>query len=286
MHTEDIRSLEQLGFDQLYGAWEDAFRDYDRTWSYEELRQLLERRGYDPGLSFGAFDEDKLVSFILNCPGSYHGKLTAYDTGTGTIKSHRGRGLVGKIFAASLPILRKAGIEQYLLEVLQHNTTAVDIYKKTGFGVIRSFNYYVQSMRELSLSGRRLSSQYQLYDAGLDQIEEMMRMWDFEPSWQNSFDSVRRSLGDFVIKGVSGEGILVAYGITEPRSGDITQLAVAREHRRKGIGSALLKELAQYNQHPAIKLINIDATDISFDTFLKHNGITVSGQQYEMLKHL
>lgn len=286
MNTEEIHSLEQLSPAALYDAWEDAFRDYERTWSYDELRQLLQRRGYDPSLSFGAFDEGRLVSFILNCPGTYYGKQTAYDAGTGTIKSHRGRGLVGKIFKASLPILKHAGMQQYLLEVLQHNTTAVSIYKSAGFGINRSFNYYVQSMDELLLSEKALAERYRLQDADLDQIQEMIRMWDFEPSWQNSFDSIGRSLPDFIIKGVFEGDILIGYGITEPSSGDITQLAVAGEHRRKGIGTALLTELVKYNQHQAIKVINIDIKDAGSDAFLKNNGITVRGRQYEMLKDL
>lgn len=286
MNTEKIQSLEGVSFDALYEAWEDAFRDYERTWSYYELRQTLRRRGYEASLSFGAFDNDRLVSFILNCPGIYHGKLTAYDAGTGTIKSHRGRGLVKKIFDTSMPILKGQGIQQYLLEVLQHNTTAVNLYQSSGFKISRSFNYYVQSMEDLKQSDRILTPQYELRDTGLECMNEMMRMWDFEPSWQNSFDSIKRSFEDFVIKGMFAGDVLVGYGITEPGSGDITQLAVAGEHRRRGIGTILLTALMNYSRHPAVKVINADTNDAGLDAFLKNNGIALRGQQYEMVKHL
>jgi ribosomal protein S18 acetylase RimI-like enzyme len=283
MNTEEIHSLERVSFKALYTAWEDAFRDYERTWTYDELQQLLRRRGYEPGLSFGAFDKGELVSFILNCPGIYYGKLTAYDAGTGTIKSHRGRGLVKKIFDAALPLLKDRGIKQYLLEVLQHNTGAVNIYSSSGFTINRNFNYYVQSMEDLPGINRTLSPQYEMRETGLDRIDEMRRMWDFEPSWQNSFDSIQRVLKDFIIKGVFEGDILAGYGISDPSSGDITQLAVAAQHRRKGIGRALLKDLLSYNRHPAMKVINTDTRDTGTHAFLGHNGIGLRGQQYEMI---
>ncbi len=94
---------------------------------------MLSRRGFVPSLSFGIFEGDKLISFTLNGIGQFNGEKTAYDTGTGTIKEYRGRGLASKIFTDSLPFLKQAGVSQYLLEVLQHNTNAVGVISKTRF---------------------------------------------------------------------------------------------------------------------------------------------------------
>jgi ribosomal protein S18 acetylase RimI-like enzyme len=105
---------------------------------------MLKRRGFNPDLSFAAFDNNEIVSFTFNGIGNFNGIPTAYDTGTGTLKSHRGKGLATQIFEYSIPYLREAGIRQYLLEVLQHNTKAVSVYKNLGFKTSREFNYFAQ----------------------------------------------------------------------------------------------------------------------------------------------
>jgi ribosomal protein S18 acetylase RimI-like enzyme len=74
----------------------------------DELRTMLRRRGFDPALSFAAFD-GCIMGFTLNGTGTFGGVPTAYDTGTGTLPEYRGRGLATQIFETSLPHLRAAG---------------------------------------------------------------------------------------------------------------------------------------------------------------------------------
>ena len=84
---------------------------------------MIERRGFNLDLSFGAFNKDQLVGFTLNGIGDWNGKLTAYDTGTGIIKEFRKKGVATKLFNESLPTLRENNISQYLLEVIRTNTS-------------------------------------------------------------------------------------------------------------------------------------------------------------------
>lgn len=138
----EIRSLGNTSFDELFEAFERAFADYEMQLDKAEHVAMLKRRGFDPKLSFAAFDGDKIVSFTCNGIGDFHGIPMAYDTGTGTLKDYRGRGLATRIFEYSIPYLREAGIKEYLLEVLQHNTGAVSVYRKLGFEVTREFYYF------------------------------------------------------------------------------------------------------------------------------------------------
>ena len=85
-----IHSLESVSFKDLYAAFSSAFKDYDFSLNADELRRMLDRRGYNPQLSFGAFFEGRLISFVFNGTGMYNNILTAYDTGTGTVPSFRG----------------------------------------------------------------------------------------------------------------------------------------------------------------------------------------------------
>ena len=281
---EELRSLANTGHEDLYTAWEDAFRDYERTWTRAEFGQMLRRRGYAPELSFGAFDGRRLVSFTLNGVGMFNGLQTAYDTGTGTIKEYRGRRLATRIFNESIPVLKEAGVAQYLLEVLQYNATAVSIYTNAGFRISREFDYFVQNMNEVQLNARILPSQYHLQKIDLSRKEEMAEMWDFTPSWQNSFDSIERTLDDFTMIGAFSNDKLIGYGIIEASLGDITQIAVDKAYRRQGIASGILKETLMYNKHPSVKIINIESTLKGTITFIENNGIPKRGSQYEMIK--
>lgn len=111
----EIKSLENTGFDTLFEAFNAAFAGYEVQLNKSELQTMLKRRGFNPALSFAAFDGDKIVSFTCNGTGDYNGVKTAYDTGTGTLEAYRGNGLATQIFETSIPYLREAGIKEYLL---------------------------------------------------------------------------------------------------------------------------------------------------------------------------
>lgn len=279
----EIKSLSQVGFDTLYAAFSEAFKDYEISINRYELQKMLIRRGFEANLSFGAFDNNKLVSFTFNGIGWHNGQLTAYDTGTGTIEEYRGQGLASKVFTESIPYLKEAGISQYLLEVLQHNESAISVYKKLGFEVSREFNYFINEAKSLKILKKQLSENYSIKQIKLDDLGEVTMFWDFTPSWQNSFASIFRSQADFTVLGSYFNNALVGYGIFEPTTGDITQLAVHKLHRRKGIGTALLGEMLNRNKHSNIKAVNTEVGCENVTLFFESNGLPLKGKQYEMV---
>lgn len=103
----EIRSLENIGFDTLFNAFERAFADYEIRFEKEEVRRMLTRRGYVPRLSFGAFDNGAIIAFTLNGIGMFNGVSTAYDTGTGTVKEYRGQGIAEKYSIILFHILKR-----------------------------------------------------------------------------------------------------------------------------------------------------------------------------------
>jgi ribosomal protein S18 acetylase RimI-like enzyme len=282
----EISNLSGVSPDELFTAFSEAFAGYEITLDQQEHQKMLNRRGFDASLSFGAFDNGRLVSFTCNGIGNFNGLATAYDTGTGTLKEYRGQGLASGVFEASLPFLAEAGIRQYLLEVLQHNESAVSVYRKMGFEVSREFNYFVAENDALHLKDKPLSGDYILKSITLDELGDVSGMWDFSPSWQNSFEAIGRKPEDFRVIGVYYNHALAGYGIIEPSSGDITQLAVSREHRRKGLGTAILFELAKMNQHVGLKAINTDTASIATEAFFISSGLPLKGKQFEMIRKI
>ena len=281
-----INSLQKIPFDEIYEAFNEAFKDYEMQLNRTEFETMLQRRGFIPELSFTAYENDKIISFTFNGIGTFKGVKTAYDTGTGTIEKFRGQGLATKIFQHSIPFLKEAGIVQYLLEVLQHNSKAVSVYKKQGFHVSREFNYFVEKMVKVNIHSRTKIHEIEIKRIDLAMAESKSQFFDFNPSWQNSFQSIYRKPEDFISIGAFKKDELVGYCIFEPNSGDITQIAVGKNFRRIGIGTSLLKEMVKLNRHHSIKIINTEINCESLNSFLQNHSIAFQGNQFEMIKLL
>ena len=279
-----ITSLAKTDFDTIFKAFNQAFADYEIRISAGQLKAMLKRRGYHPELSFAAFDGNEIVAFTLNGIGIFNGISTAYDTGTGTLKAYRGQGLATKIFEYSIPFLREANVKQYLLEVLQHNTKAVSVYRNLGFDVCREFHYFMQKNEEVFHEPKTAGNNFSIQQIDIDKINSLSDFWDFHPSWQNSFASIKRAIGDFVCLGAFSEKDLMGYCVFEPASGDISQIAVDKRHRRKGVATLLLHEVIKLNRNEIIKVVNTDISCGSINDFLKAKNIEMKGKQFEMIK--
>ncbi len=282
----EIKPLNNISFDQLFAAFEQAFADYELQLDKSELFTLLKRRGFNPKLSFAAFDGDKIVSFTCNGIGDFYGIRTAYDSGTGTLKAYRGKGLATRVFEHSIPYLKEAGIKDYLLEVLQHNTSAVSVYRKLGFEVIREFYYFRMEQEKIKHTVKAVEFPYTIEPVAINAYDSMSGFWDFRPSWQNSFESINRALEDFSCLGAFTEGKLVGYGVFEPASGDVTQIAVDKQYRCQGVGSLLFQKMLDLNKYGSIKVVNTDRDCESIIAFLKAKNMEPTGKQFEMIKKL
>lgn len=281
-----MKSLNNICLDELFEAFEQAFADYEVQLNKVELLTMLKRRGFESKFSFGAFDGNKIVSFTCNGIGNFYGTPTAYDTGTGTLKDYQGKGLATQVFKYSIPHLKALGIKEYLLEVLQHNIGALSVYRKLGFEVTREFYYFKLENNQISKTIRTLDFPYTLKSIKIDEYDSIPNFWDFKPSWQNSIEAIERGLEDFICLGVFSEGNLIGYGVFDPISGDVTQIAVDKRFRRRGVGSLLFQKMLESNKHSSIKVINTDIECHSITAFLQSKNIEPAGKQFEMIKRL
>lgn len=277
----EIRSLEHIDFDTLFRGFENAFADYDIPFEKDEVRSMLERRGYNPSLSFAAFDDGQIVAFTLNGTGMFNGIQTAYDTGTGTVKQYRGRGIAGRIFAHSIPFLKDAGIRQYLLEVLQTNRQAISVYRRMNFEVTREFDCFRQSVGEIDCSG--FNAGCVVSTVGADAICQAQSCCDFSPSWQNSNDSIIRGISGLTCLGSFIDGQMVGHCVFDANSGDLTRIAVRKDFRRRGIATRLLREAVTRLKTDFIKVLNIEAGNVSLPAFLRSRNILPASKQFEMM---
>jgi ribosomal protein S18 acetylase RimI-like enzyme len=287
-----IKSLKHIPISTLFQAFSRAFSDYEMQLDQSQLEKMLRRRGFDPELSFGAFENEELIAFTFNGTGKFRGIQTAYDTGTGTLREYRGQGLARRIFQYSIPFLEEAGIEQYLLEVLQHNDGAVALYKKMGFEVSREFFYYVWDNSSFQIPSRAIDKAYRIREVNTSALLQKIGnnfvshvdYGDFYPSWQNSPASIGRDLTAFKALVVYRNEGPVAHCIFEPVSGDITSLAISEKHRRRGIGTWLLASARKEVSSKELKVINVPTDQDGAAAFLRSLKKEPSGKQYEMIR--
>lgn len=285
-------TYEKLGstdIQTVHRAFVEAFSDYEVTFSIslEAFQIMLKRRGCDLESSIGAFKEPghELVGFILNGIRTWERKLTAYDTATGITPANRNKGISNRMFRASMEVLERKNVEQYLLEVLQNNKIAYEIYKKQGFSVSRSYSVFELDGAGF-LSGARAHSIEYVKEIKPEEWKQLQLFWDCSPSWQNSIDSVCAAPEVFVYAVAYLEKEIVGYGIVDKNTGDVPQIAVSKEHRQKGIGTNIAAALQRSTAANTLRVVNVDDACEEMKLFLHGLGFKQINSQYEMLYQL
>jgi ribosomal protein S18 acetylase RimI-like enzyme len=264
----------------LFECFLDAFSDYqvELRMSREQFEQRLVRDGVRLEISAGAFDGSRMVGFYMNALGEWQGKQTTYDAGTGVIPAYRRQGIAEELFAFMVPRLREFGSEQYLLEVLTGNERAIALYRKLGFVETRRLAVF-----------RPTDPVTQLDDSTIRRVEKpdwdlFKSFWDGYPAWQSSSDAVDRVANRRILVCAYVDDRCVGYGVGLP-GGSLMQLAVAREHRRRGVGTALLAAL-QREVTESFKVNNIDEELKDMIGFFEARGFEIMLEQFEMITGL
>lgn len=276
LHYESCLHIEK---EAIYQAFLKAFSDYPvhMDMSFAQFEKMLKRRGFDPHVSVGAFDEDCLVGFILNGCRKWNGKATAYDVGTGVIPQFRKQGITKHMLHIAKQQLSDSGTEQYILEVLTSNPSAANIYRKNGFTAQREF-----LCCQMERGKDRSDPIYQAEHILNPDWELFESFWDFPPSWQNSISSVEALKENFMISVVRTNNQIVGYGIIDQSTGEIPQIAVDKNWRRKGIGGSILADLIEQTDSGQIKILNMDTRSKALLHFISSAGFYPTVHQYEM----
>lgn len=308
MSTVSYRLLAAGDLPEIHRTFLAAFADYAirKRVALGELERLMVRRGVWYELSVGAFDGGEMVAVMATGLGTWQGKKTAYDVFTGVTPPYRGQGIAGGLFEHCRPALARQGARQLLLEVIQDNEPAVKAYRRTGFEVTRElicFELPPQGRAALAASASRAASapgaanasgaaEVEIHPFTLPDEGAFRDAWSWEPSWQNSLDSLERSLDEVLYFGAfeadgSGGGVMVGYAAVEPATGDLAQLAVVPSHRRRGIGTRLLAAAAAVVSGEAtLRMINVDGEAHPDLAFYPARGAREFTRQYEMVMAL
>lgn len=276
-----IRHLTDNDFEVLLQAINGAFADYIVPFQLNEEQLKFKMVSEDIVLewSIGVFEENRLVAFMMHGVRTQDAKKQVYNAGTGVLPAYRGRGLVGKMYAAFGPFLKNNGVEEVVLEVIETNRSAIRAYEKDGFSLKR---------RLLCFGGRVESKtdRQAVKIVSLDKLEwdKWTSFWDVKPSWQSDIDSMENIHPDALGAFMGAE--LVGYILFSVQRKRIYQLAVVPDQRKKGFGTQLIQEASRIMDNGQIQFNNIDASGEGLVHFLKQRGLANEINQLEMVKSL
>jgi ribosomal protein S18 acetylase RimI-like enzyme len=278
------RFLNDEYFKRLYDAFIEAFSDYVIPFALTEtqFRNHLNSTAVDLSRTVGCIEDGRIVGFSLNGFGLWDGITSVYDAGTGVVPRCRRKGVSEAMFEMMLPVFKEEGIRQFLLEVVTTNTAAIDLYEKFGFRPVRDLAL-LQCDRTPNLAADPPKN-IELRAIDTPDWALLTTFWDGTPSWQNSVEAVGRSRDKKTILGAFLKGTCVGYIVFSSRFGRVAQLAVDKEHRTRGIGSALLGAMrAETAEGFSLQVINIDKSLTSAVTFFNNRGYYERLGQFEML---
>lgn len=280
------KTLENTKIEVLHEAFVSTFSDYQikielPLWKFQ---QMLQRRDYVPEISIGAFKNESLVGFILNGFRNCNENLTVYDTGTGVIGEYRKQGITSNMMLAVGKLLKEKGVGQYLLEVLQGNTPAMELYKKQGFEIVRELAcFHIDKNKYKPMTNFKVEHVDRIESA---EWQQFASFWDWTPSWQNSIDSIQAVPDTFIYSIVRVDDTIVGYGMIDKRTGDIPQIAVNKNYRCKGIARSIVTDLLENTASYKIGVINVENQSKSTKDFLVKLGFEAGVSQYEMILKL
>ncbi len=181
-----VKKLSKTSFEKVLDCFLLAFENYyvkmptDRNYYKERWRAA----NVDFNFSYGMFDEEKLVGFIIHAIDKRNGLLTAFNTGTGVIPKYRGKRIVKLIYEYALKDLEQNNIKKCTLEVITKNEIAIRSYERIGFKICKNYKCFNGTIKI------KESDRFELKEVDLKSID-----WKKLPnqqlySWDNQKETI------------------------------------------------------------------------------------------------
>ncbi|WP_027003635.1 GNAT family N-acetyltransferase [Hugenholtzia roseola] len=279
-----IRALSENDFLPLHHTLSEVFAEKNRPFFFNkwQAQQRWQRIGAVYPASFGAFEKEKLVGFLISAAGEWRGKNAIYNGGMGILKSYRNRGIATQLYAH---LEEKVAAQVLLLEVLVENKAAQAFYERMGFAVLRQVACYLaqHSGYQHFRSGAVISKQAQ---PDWFYYQTLQQEWQTTyPTWQNLPAAIsRNAVAEICLEAHWGEK-LVGFISLDVQNGRISQIAVAPDFRRRKIGSQLLQQAQNLVLPKFVSILNIE-THPTIEAFFSYHRFKRVALQYEMQKEI
>lgn len=216
----NLTHLGKTNFNDFLDCFLQAFENYfvkmptDPT--YYRQRWKAAKVQFD--LSYGMYDQGKLVGFILNAIDERDGEMIAFNTGTGVIPSHRGNRIVKSIYEFAIPDLLSNGIDKCALEVIVANEIAIKAYQGIGFQITKTYHCFNGELPSSNTSEVKLEEiTYEKFASEYNAFQQFY-------SWDNHKNPLQ--FGDYKYCQILRHGAVESYFAINPSNGYLAQFEV------------------------------------------------------------
>lgn len=270
----EIKNLKDIPFGDIVQAIGESFADYfvplPSEVAYWEQRFKGARVNLE--LSFGMFDGEKLVGFIINGVDYSNGFKTAFNTGTGVTEAARGHGVTDNLYQYAIPIFKEHGIQCCSLEVIEQNARAIHVYERIGFNISKRLKCFKGSVTP---SGEKVTVQ----EIPFSTLEPASTAVDKFYSWDNTSTAIKASGDIYKCYNVKDEnGTDAGYFIMNPLSGYIAQFEPGSDQPRQAL--QLLTGVSSVAN--VVKINNVDTNRTYITSSFLKAGLENFIDQYEM----
>lgn len=269
-----IRSLENTPIEEILSTLNLAFSDYfvpiNFTLAY--VNERWKASGVDYSLSFGAFENNTLVGFIIHAINYYGERKVAYNASTGIIPSHRRKGVLTKLYEKAIPVLQENGIEKSTLECITKNERAILAYQKVGFSIDRSYHLY-----KFNWTKKVIPSRYKVETKNEFLFSDFAQLQNYIPSIENQDHCLEKYKKNLKVMYVLDQSEIMGYLVFHKITKRIHRLGV-HENNWNTFGSVLFSGLENGNYN----IINIDSKNEKMHQFFRKMKFDNYIDQYDM----
>ena len=264
--------------DELVNAQIDIFADYiiPLRSSPQFFREFMRSVGGRLDDIIVATQRDRIVGYV----NPVVDQKEAWVGGLGVIPSHRGQGVGTKLMEAAEEAVRRRGVDEMILEVIEGNSSATRLYTTMGYVEHRSYLSADGKAARFAGFGRKPES------VGVEEVADLHRATYADACWQ------KRKASALVESGRTCETYAVDGGFVMLRrvgtTGFVPFIGVLPEKRKRGIGTSLAKfaldrlwELGAFK----VAIYNVN-DDLPTKRMLDKFDFAVTLRQIEMRKPL
>lgn len=262
----EFRDLGNVSIGQLVECLVESFQGYfiEMPSDVDYWESRFENARVDKSLSFGVFDNNKLVGFIIHAVDEVDGILTAYNTGTGVLPKYRGLKLVDKMYGFGLPTLKNYEIQKCTLEVIDQNTIAHKVYQRIGFTDVQKLYCFAGEINSKENTN--------IKKVELDQIKKYASNHNY--TWDNQWKTIQKARDTYEVYTVQNNNE-IGYFIINPKNGYLAQI-----ESKAGEWENIFSGISQIQKK--VKIINIKENRVSLISYLKNSGFNNTINQIEM----
>ncbi|CAG9296975.1 GNAT family N-acetyltransferase [Celerinatantimonas diazotrophica] len=257
-----ITTLENTPFDMIYDAFVDAFSEYEVKMDMpkDKLMEMFSARSLSKEKSIGYFEGKNLIGFLLIGYREIGNLSVFYDVATGVRQIYQGQKIADKLICEIKGLMIANKVDKFVLEVLEHNVAAQNLYMKYGFRTSRRLRCY-----EYSSEKKKCSHLNNTENATLDiQLNNLSisEYCTFVPSWQNSMISYINTKNNHYVAKIIEDNKLIGYGIVHRDNGSILQLGMKPGWQTIEVLKRIVDELYINTQSNVLKCLNIEENSI------------------------